>query len=115
MFFFLILLSLLFFPFTGREPQPGEFWEVVVVTAADENQRLAYELQIKEKIERKEVPLGIHYKVFSDPPGCKIGGRPFVDSLLIVDNYQLNSNICNVTFFSFRKWRLHSVRTAAAE
>lgn len=73
----LFLLSLLVFPFKGREPQPGEFWNVVVVTAVDENQRLAYELQIKEKVERKEVPLGIHYKVFSDPPGCKIGVRLF--------------------------------------
>lgn len=66
-----------FFSFKGREPQPGEFWNVVVVTAVDESQRRAYELQIIEKIERKEVPLGVHYKVFSDPPGCKIGVRLF--------------------------------------
>lgn len=52
---------------------PGEFWDVVVVTAVDGNQREAYELQISEKNERKELPLGIHYKVFSDPPGSKIG------------------------------------------
>lgn len=62
-----------FFLSKGREPQPGEFWNVVVITAVDQNQRQAYELQIREKLERKEVPLGIHYKVFSDPPGCKIG------------------------------------------
>lgn len=53
--------------------KPGEFWDVVVVTSIDENQRDAYELQIREKIERKELPLGIDYKVFSDPPGSKIG------------------------------------------
>lgn len=46
--------------------KPGEFWDVVVVTSIDENQRDAYELQIREKIERKELPLGIDYKVFSD-------------------------------------------------
>uniref|UniRef100_UPI0037E8D60B fucose-1-phosphate guanylyltransferase n=1 Tax=Semicossyphus pulcher TaxID=241346 RepID=UPI0037E8D60B len=57
----------------GREVQPGEFWDVVVVTAVDEKQREAYELQISEKVDRKELPLGIHYKVFSDPPGSKIG------------------------------------------
>lgn len=57
----------------GREVKPGEFWDVVVVTSIDENQRDAYELQIREKIERKELPLGIDYKVFSDPPGSKIG------------------------------------------
>lgn len=55
--------------------QPGEFWDVVVVTAVDGIQREAYELQISEKVDRKELPLGIHYKVFSDPPGPKIGER----------------------------------------
>ena len=53
--------------------QPGEFWDLVIVTAVDESQRVAYELQIKEKIARKELPLGVQYKVFSDPPGAKIG------------------------------------------
>ncbi|XP_063322319.1 fucose-1-phosphate guanylyltransferase [Pelmatolapia mariae] len=57
----------------GREVQPGEFWDVVVVTAVDGSQRKAYELQISEKVDRKELPLGVHYKVFSDPPGPKIG------------------------------------------
>ncbi|XP_034387648.1 serine/threonine-protein kinase TNNI3K isoform X1 [Cyclopterus lumpus] len=57
----------------GREVQPGEFWDAVVVTAADESQRDAYELQIRGKVDRKELPLGLPYKVFSDPPGSKIG------------------------------------------
>ncbi|XP_073332420.1 fucose-1-phosphate guanylyltransferase [Pagrus major] len=57
----------------GRQVQPGEFWDVVVLTAADESQREAYELQISGKVDRKELPLGIQYKVFSDPPGSKIG------------------------------------------
>ncbi|CAL1593811.1 unnamed protein product [Knipowitschia caucasica] len=57
----------------GRTVKPGEFWDVVVITAVDERQRDAYELQIQEKTERKELPLGIDYKVISDPPGCKIG------------------------------------------
>ncbi|KAM9848566.1 fucose-1-phosphate guanylyltransferase [Aulostomus maculatus] len=56
----------------GRDVQPGKFWDVVVLTSVDENQRDAYELQLKEKLERKELPL-IDYKVISDPPGCKIG------------------------------------------
>ncbi|XP_041647420.1 fucose-1-phosphate guanylyltransferase [Cheilinus undulatus] len=57
----------------GREVQTGEFWDVVVMTAVDESQREVYELQISEKVQRKELPLGPHYKVFSDPPGAKIG------------------------------------------
>lgn len=56
----------------GREVQPGQFWDVVVVTAVDGSQRESYELQISEKLDRKELPLS-HYKVFSDPPGSKIG------------------------------------------
>ncbi|KAJ0032373.1 hypothetical protein NQD34_002454 [Periophthalmus magnuspinnatus] len=57
----------------GREVKPGEFWDVVVVTAVDESQKDAYELQINAKIKRKELPLGIDYRVVSDPPGYKIG------------------------------------------
>ncbi|XP_058494434.1 fucose-1-phosphate guanylyltransferase [Solea solea] len=58
----------------GRKVQSdGEFWDVVVLTAADENQREAYEVQLRGKVDRRELPLGIHYEVFSDPPGPKIG------------------------------------------
>ncbi|XP_068599161.1 fucose-1-phosphate guanylyltransferase [Brachionichthys hirsutus] len=56
-----------------RAVLPGEFWDVVVVTAADEQQREAYELQISEKVDKKEIPLGLDYKVFSDPGVSKIG------------------------------------------
>lgn len=57
----------------GKEVQSNEFWDLVVITAVDEDQRSAYEIQITEKLERKELPLGISYHVFADPPGCKIG------------------------------------------
>ncbi|KAF7203104.1 fucose-1-phosphate guanylyltransferase [Nothobranchius furzeri] len=57
----------------GREVRPGEFWDVVVVTAVDGSQKEAYELQIREKVARRELPLGAHYLVVSDPPGSKIG------------------------------------------
>lgn len=58
---------------TGKEVQTDEFWDLVVITSGDEDQRSAYEIQITEKLERKELPLGISYHVFADPPGCKIG------------------------------------------
>jgi len=58
---------------TGKEVQTNEFWDMVVITAVDEDQRSAYEIQITEKLEKKELPLGISYHVFADPPGCKIG------------------------------------------
>lgn len=53
--------------------QPGQFWDLVVLTAVDEDQKFAYELQIKEKLGRKELPFGLPYHVFADPPGSKIG------------------------------------------
>ncbi|XP_056585750.1 fucose-1-phosphate guanylyltransferase isoform X1 [Triplophysa dalaica] len=57
----------------GKAVESGEFWDLVVITAVDEDQRSAYETQITEKLERKELPLGINYHVFADPPGVKIG------------------------------------------
>ena len=32
---------------------PGEFWDVVVITAADEKQKLAYKQQLSEKLKKK--------------------------------------------------------------
>ena len=49
------------------------FWDVVVITAIDNAQKQAYERQISEKIERKELPLGVTFIVISDPVGPKIG------------------------------------------
>ena len=49
------------------------FWDIVVVTAVDQNQLIAYELQIKAKLSRGELPKGVIYKVVSDPAGPKIG------------------------------------------
>ncbi|XP_072536877.1 fucose-1-phosphate guanylyltransferase [Salminus brasiliensis] len=71
----------------GREVKPGEFWDLVVITAADEDQRAAYELQIREKCSRKELPLGISYHVIADPPGYKIGnGGSTLHSLQILSD-----------------------------
>ncbi|XP_054690501.1 fucose-1-phosphate guanylyltransferase isoform X5 [Grus americana] len=57
----------------GKAARPGEFWDVVAVTAADAEQALAYRQQLAEKLSRKELPLGVRYHVFVDPPGPKIG------------------------------------------
>ena len=48
-------------------------WDIVVITAIDADQKVAYEQQIKEKMQRKELPLGITFHVFHDPVGPKIG------------------------------------------
>ncbi|XP_038601013.1 fucose-1-phosphate guanylyltransferase [Tachyglossus aculeatus] len=57
----------------GKTVKPGQFWDVVVLTAADEKQEFAYEQQLSSKLKRKELPLGVHYHVFADPAGTKIG------------------------------------------
>jgi len=49
------------------------FWDVVVLTASDNDQKLAYEMQIAGKLDRREIPGGVDYLVFADPPGPKIG------------------------------------------
>lgn len=53
--------------------ETGEFWDAVVITAVDKTQEIAYQKQLSEKLKRKELPLGVHYHVFVDPPGPKIG------------------------------------------
>lgn len=49
------------------------FWDIVVITAVDGAQKLAYESQIKLKLENKELPISPEYMVVSDPIGAKIG------------------------------------------
>ena len=75
------------------------FWDIVVITALDESQKNAYEIQLKSKLARGELPLGVKYHVFYDPPGPKIGnGGSFLvtigDMLKIYDKEELaNSKI----------------------
>ncbi|XP_008112299.2 fucose-1-phosphate guanylyltransferase isoform X1 [Anolis carolinensis] len=57
----------------GKTVQPGEFWDIIVITAVDRKQEIAYQQQLSGKLKRKELPLGVHYHVFVDPPGPKIG------------------------------------------
>ncbi|XP_074077280.1 fucose-1-phosphate guanylyltransferase isoform X2 [Macrotis lagotis] len=58
---------------SGQMVKVGEFWDVVVITAADEKQKLAYKQQLSRKLQQKELPLGVQYHVFADPAGAKIG------------------------------------------
>uniref|UniRef100_A0A8C6V9V3 GDP-fucose pyrophosphorylase domain-containing protein n=1 Tax=Naja naja TaxID=35670 RepID=A0A8C6V9V3_NAJNA len=71
----IICYNELTFPFfqSGKTVQTGEFWDVVVITAVDKKQEIAYQKQLSEKLKRKELPLGVDYHVFADPPGPKIG------------------------------------------
>ncbi|XP_013403630.1 fucose-1-phosphate guanylyltransferase isoform X2 [Lingula anatina] len=60
----------------GQSKEDGfsiAFWDIVVITAADEEQKKAYELQLYGKLQRNEIPKGIPYHVYADPPGYKLG------------------------------------------
>jgi fucose-1-phosphate guanylyltransferase len=62
----------LFDSIRGKEPTIP-FWDIVVISALDATQQEAYEIQLEAKQKRKEIPLGVAYHVFHDPPGPKIG------------------------------------------
>ncbi|XP_066286744.1 fucose-1-phosphate guanylyltransferase-like isoform X3 [Branchiostoma lanceolatum] len=58
---------------TGKPVGSVPFWDVVVITALDSQQKQVYELQITKKLQGGELPLGVKYLVFADPSGAKIG------------------------------------------
>ena len=49
------------------------FYDLVVLTAADEDQAEAFQKQVDDKLERGHLPLGVPYHVYSDPPGPRAG------------------------------------------
>ncbi|KYQ90867.1 fucose-1-phosphate guanylyltransferase [Tieghemostelium lacteum] len=51
----------------------SSFWDIIVITAIDEQQKQYYELVINEKIKDAEIPSFIKYLVIADPVGNKIG------------------------------------------
>jgi hypothetical protein len=58
----------------AEQTRQTPFWDVIVITAADEAQRHYYESQLKERQQRNEIPQHLtHYVVVADPPGPKIG------------------------------------------
>ena len=57
----------------GKSVEPGvEFWDLVVISAMDENQAEAYRIQLSDKIDNNELPLA-KYRVIADKPGVKMG------------------------------------------
>jgi len=49
------------------------FWDVVVITAADDEQAEIYREQVRWRQELGQIPSSCTYHVVPDPPGCKIG------------------------------------------
>ena len=58
------------------------FWDIIVLSALDAPQKKLYEIQLKEKLARKELPLSPTYHVFHDPVGVKVGNGGGVISVI---------------------------------
>ncbi|XP_070554844.1 brefeldin A-inhibited guanine nucleotide-exchange protein 1-like isoform X2 [Ptychodera flava] len=56
----------------GKPVSSFTFWDLIVITAADESQAKVFKLQIDDKLKKKELPEGVKYHVIPDPAGCKI-------------------------------------------
>jgi fucose-1-phosphate guanylyltransferase len=48
-------------------------WDLVVITAISNDQKLCYETQIEKKLNSKKLPCSFKYKVINDPDDTKIG------------------------------------------
>ena len=48
-------------------------WDLVVITAINEQQKLCYEKQIESKLSKSKLPKQFQYLVINDPANCKIG------------------------------------------
>jgi len=58
------------------------FWDIVVLSALDDAQKKLYEIQLEEKLGRKELPTSPKYHVFHDPVGVKVGNGGGVISVM---------------------------------
>ncbi|XP_033743408.1 fucose-1-phosphate guanylyltransferase-like [Pecten maximus] len=70
-----------------RADHGKEFWDVIVITAGDEDQKEAFVAQIESKLSRNELPLDCPIHVVADPPGPKLGnGGSTFTSLQFLEN-----------------------------
>ncbi|KAH3835218.1 fucose-1-phosphate guanylyltransferase-like [Dreissena polymorpha] len=79
------------------------FWDVIVLTAMDDEQKAVYDKQLKYKYEREELPFDVPIHVTADPPGPKIGngGSTFVSLQFLYDLY-------SERLFDFRVLLIHA-------
>jgi fucose-1-phosphate guanylyltransferase len=48
-------------------------WDCIVISAADEEQKACFEMQLNAKINKGDIPSEIKYLVIADPPGVALG------------------------------------------
>lgn len=70
-----------------RTDSSTPFWDLIVITAADEDQKSAFDAQLQGKFSRKELPLDCPIHVVADQPGPKLGnGGSTLTSLEFLEN-----------------------------
>ena len=57
----------------GKKVGEFPFWDIVVIGAGDKTQKVAFELQLHDKLAKEQLPLGVDYCVVADPGAEKIG------------------------------------------
>ena len=57
----------------GKKPAASSFWDLVVLSAGDDDQKGWYETQLDSKKARGELPMGVPFRVFPDPGGIRTG------------------------------------------
>ncbi|RUS20665.1 L-fucokinase-domain-containing protein [Jimgerdemannia flammicorona] len=74
---------------SSKTKEEHRFWDVVVITACDDVQKQAYELQVQQRIKDGEIPMFVKYHVIADPPGPKIGsgGSTFIVLKFLREHY----------------------------
>lgn len=48
-------------------------WDYVILTASNETQAQAFQMQIQKRLEKEQLPLSTHYAVIPDPEGKRVG------------------------------------------
>ena len=56
-----------------KNVQVTQFWDLVVITAINQQQKNCYDDQIRRKLANRQLPSQFEYLVLNDPDGCKIG------------------------------------------
>ncbi|KAF9976342.1 hypothetical protein BGZ75_000273 [Mortierella antarctica] len=58
---------------TDKTQEQDPFWDIVVITAGDAQQRRCYESKLRDKLANGHIPQRATYHVIDDPPQSKIG------------------------------------------
>ena len=64
------------------------YWDSVIITAVNDEQKRVYEKQLEQKFARKELPLGVPFDVIADPEGPKLGKHDLTHDIILVKAFE---------------------------